>query len=97
MMMTKDAKVCSNGQKPKNNRCKSGRIAAIYTSEFEFETEGRKMNIEQIARGLAKQMDRQYVGHSAERLKTKVRGKLVSTIKGTRLTKAQKDAAKGLL
>lgn len=69
-----DAKICSNGQKPTKNKCKSGRVAAIYTSDFEFETEGRAVNIGKIARGLAKQMDRQYVGHRAERLKTKVTG-----------------------
>lgn len=92
-----DTKICSNGQKPIKGKCKSGRIAAIYTSDFEFETEGRKVNIGQIARGLAKQMDRQYVGHSAERLKTKVRGRLVTTTKGERLTKAQRIAAKILL
>lgn len=92
-----DAKICSNGQKPTKNKCKNGRVAAIYTSVFEFETEGRAVNIGKIARGLAKQMDRQYVGHSAERLKTKVTGKLVTTTKGNRLTQAQKTAAKGLL
>ena len=93
----KDAEICDNGQKPKNGRCSSGRVAAIYTSEFEFDTGGKKANIEQIARELVKQMGRQYVGHSAERLKTKVKGKIVSTTKGNRLTKAQKVAAKGLL
>lgn len=71
---------------------KSG-VAAIFTSTFEFETKGKKMNVGKIAKGLAKQMDRQYVCHTAKKLKTKVKGRLVTTRKGTRLTQKQKIAA----
>lgn len=71
---------------------KSG-VAAIFTADFEFETKGRRVNVEKIARGLARQMDRQYVCHSAKKSKRKVKGRLVTTVKGTRLTKKQKLAA----
>ena len=92
-----DAKICSNGKKPKNGKCKGGRIAVIYTAEFQFETEGRKVNVTKIAKGLAKQIGQQYVGHSAEKFKNTVKGRLVTTKKGERLTQAQKTAAKELL
>ncbi len=42
-------------------------------------------------------MNRQYIGHKSNIMKTKVSGKLVSTRKGMRLTKAQKTAARKLL
>ena len=73
------------------------KVAAIYTSSFQFETKGKKVNIGKIAKGLAKQMIRQYIGHKANRSKNKVSGKLVTTSKGNRLTAAQKTAAKKLL
>lgn len=72
---------------------KSSGVAAIFVTSFEFETKGRKADVEKIAKGLAKQMDRQYVCHKSKRLKTKVKGRLVTTIKGIRLTKEQKLAA----
>ena len=72
-------------------------IAPIYTSDFEFGTKGRRVNVTKMAKGLAKAMDRQYLGHKATVLKTKVKGILVTTGKGYRLTDAQKASAKKLL
>ena len=92
-----NAKICSDGKKPKDGKCKTGSVAPIFTSSFEFDTGGKRVNISKIAKGLAKQMNRQYVIHSAEQLKTKVKGKLVTTKKGIRLTDAQKKVAKQLI
>lgn len=93
----KDAQICSDGQKPKGGKCESGRVAVIYWTDFEFDTGGKKISVGKIARGLAKQMNRQYIGYSAERFDSKVSGRLISTKKGERLTDAQKIAAKELL
>ena len=72
-------------------------VAAIFKSSFEFETQGKRVNVSKIAKDLAVQMDKQYVGHKATVSKNKVKGKLVTTRKGSRLTPAQKSAAKKLL
>ena len=92
-----DAKICPSGKAPVKGKCRIGKVAAIFTAEFQFETGGKKVNATKIAKGLAKQMDRQYIGHSADRFKNKVKGKLVTARKGERLTQAQKTAAKKLL
>ena len=72
-------------------------VAPIYTTSFQFETKGKQINVTKIVKGLARQMNRQYIGHKATKTKNKVSGKLVTTRKGLRLTEAQKRASKRLL
>jgi len=93
----KDAKICGDGQKPKDGKCNVGKVVPIFWSDFEFDTGGKKVSVGKIAKGLAKEMNRQYIDYSAETIGTKMKGRLISTRKGERLTPAQKEAAKGLL
>lgn len=93
----KDAKICPDGKKPKNGKCERGGVVAIFISDFQFDTMGKKPNVDKIVRGLAKQMDRKYIGHTATRVNGKVKGKLASTLKGANLTKLQMASAKELL
>lgn len=72
-------------------------VVAIFKSDFEFDTQGKRVNVSKIAKGLAFQMDRRYIDHKAIVSKNKVKGTLVTTRKGSRLTPSQKSAAKNLL